>query len=44
MWWWYIREVGKLFHILHLVVVLHDEILEAFRISADGVEECTDLV
>ena len=35
-------EVGKLLHILHFVVVLHDEILEAFRISADGVEECTD--
>ena len=36
-------KVGKFFHILHLVIVLHDEVLEAFRISADRIEEGADL-
>ena len=32
-------QMRKFFHILYITVILHDEIVETFRISADGIEE-----
>ena len=32
-------QMRKFFHVLHLAVILHDEIVETFRISADRIEE-----
>ena len=36
-------QMRKFFHVLHLAVILHDEIVETFRISADRIEEWTQL-
>ena len=32
-------QMRKFFHVLHVTVILHDEIVETFRISADRIEE-----
>ena len=32
-------QMRKFFHVLHVAVILHDEIVETFRISADRIEE-----